>query len=92
MSDNYVKIFTVLVCFWTFLTFFTFTLGEKLTVTKIAEFKPDSNYYVSSGSFFTDLLNTIFNWVSKLPVINVFVPLFKIMFFQYADMLNLHCQ
>lgn len=86
MGENTTQIFVVLICFWTLLTLGTYAFGEELTGTHISEFMPNEGSDVSGWKSF---IGGIFDSVENLPILNVFVPLMKIMTYNYVDGLPL---
>lgn len=56
----------------------------ELSKTQIEDILEDSNVQ-EENTFIENLWKSLDNAVNKIPVINGFIPLFKIMAFQYTD-------
>lgn len=83
MGETTTKMFVILVCFWTLLTILTNIFEESFSYTDISEFNPDTNEINNGGH--NKLLGWVFNTLDEVPLINAFVPLMKIMTYQYVS-------
>lgn len=83
-------LFVVLVCFWTLLTMFSYTFDEVLLVGDIEDLVPgESSQRVDLSSGFREFMSDAFGLASNIPIVNVFVPMVKMLTFQYPDVPNL---
>lgn len=77
-------LFVFLILFWTLLTIATNIswLGiNDLTPSSITEFTPDGDPVADSGNIITNFIDGL----EQMPVLNILVPFFKIISFQYTD-------
>lgn len=73
-------LFISLIIFWTLLAIFSNAFNVELSKTDIVGLYPDQSQY-EQESYKVGL----FDWLLKIPGINILVPLLNILTFQYTD-------
>lgn len=74
------NLFVVLVSFWTILSIFSFMFGDSLINGQLQELKPDVDVRGTDK-----WLGGLFETLEDIPVVNSFLPLMKVLTFQYSD-------
>lgn len=78
-----IRLMVFVICFFTLLTVFSVVFDTALTYTPISNFKPDTTNSNLEGS--ASWISNTFDSLSDIPIVNLFVPLLKLLTFQYAE-------
>lgn len=83
MADDKTGLFVTLLCFWAVISILSYTFNEQLTESIISDYKP--NYNEDSSESSKNFITLLFDTLDDVPIVSAFVPLFRIMSFQYTD-------
>ena len=78
-------LFVFLVCFWSLLGVFSNILDVQLSTSHITDYTESDIIQDTEDPYFKRLMSNIYSTLSDIPIIEYFVPLFKLMTFQYYD-------
>lgn len=85
MANNDVtSLFIFLIFFWGSIAFLSAYFDIQITKSSLADYTPD-NQNNEDGGIFSNFISEAFNFLSGVPIIKYFVPLFKIMTFNYGS-------
>lgn len=84
MDDNSTRLFIFLIFFWTLLTIFGNVFEHSLS-TRITEYTLQDTNVELNQNFVEKTINLFTNTMENVPLLNKFVPLFRIMTFQYSE-------
>lgn len=81
-SNNTTSLFLFFIFFWGIISFVSSYLGVQITKSSLADYRSDNQ---PDASFYQKFMTGTFNFLDNIPVVNYFVPLFKIMTFNYGN-------
>ena len=81
-NDTATGVLIVLICFWALLSVFANYFGVELAATRL-ETVGDIGSTNDRGFF--GIIGGLLDFLDNIPIINYFVPLLRIMSFQYSD-------
>lgn len=79
---NKEMLFVFLISYWAFLALGSAYFGIEITKSNLADFQPEKQ---TETGFLGNFMTGIFSFLEDIPFIKYFVPLAKIMTFQYKE-------
>lgn len=73
-------IFVTLLCFWALLALLSYYFDVELSKTSLSDLNPPSVDETDKG-----FVESLFDIGSDIPILNAFIPLLKMLTFQYVD-------
>ena len=88
MADSESRLFVSLILFWVGLTIFSSIFANYIDQplsSNIGDYAPDNNQDVTQLNGWERFASGFYNTLSEIPIINVFIPLVKLLTFGYSS-------